>query len=386
MAEKKPLVLNDDGSLELLQAGDTITLPDGGVDEYQVLTWVGDKWEWVKTARIVTEETTVYVTTDGNDTTGVGSIAFPYASVDKALEEVGKWVLQAEVIIDVEEGDYPDETSPLVIKHPQGEMLRINGDYRHDSGTLENTSATGGYVDYRFTVTNGNLYSSGDYVLIAMSVNGTNDEYTRGTTTVVTSNATTVTLRHPSFNTGTPVASGAVDVTLATPLVTWHRKVSIYSALGQLQGIEGVYSAIAGDILLHLYPQNAGTINVTYTIFRNTSGTRVGMCIGTGILMSAFAYCGFYNMNCLMGASGGGATARLGYTGCTNCNIGTYSYAGGTTMLSRTHFCGCTSNGMYAVFGSLQMSDGGDNHSLENGSVCSPPRNTVGGYNSMLCY
>ena len=265
-------------------------------------------------------------------------------------------------------------------------MLSIKGDYLHDSGTLTDTDATGSYVDYTFDVTNGNLYSSGQYVLIAMSSGGTNDEYTRGVTTVLSSNATQVILRHPTYNTGTPVASGAVDVTLAKPLVTWHRKVYIYSALGQLQGIMGVYDAVAGDLLLYLYPQNAGTISVTYTIFRNTSGTRVGMCIGTGILAAAFAYCGFYNMNCLMGASGGGATAKLAYTGCTNCNIGTYSYAGGTTMLSRTHFCGCTSHGMYAVFGALQMSDGGDNHSLENGSECLPARGTSGSYASFLSY
>jgi hypothetical protein len=101
---------------------------------------------WVQTsgqANVITTNATYYVATTGNDTTGNGSLAAPWATPHRAMEYLSAFVIKqgVTVTVSVADGAYTF-TTPLNLNHPNGSQIFINGGTT--SGVRPTTSLTGG--------------------------------------------------------------------------------------------------------------------------------------------------------------------------------------------------------------------------------------------------
>ena len=77
----------------------------------------------------ITTNTTFHVTTSGNDVSGDGSSANPWASPHRAMEYLSAFLISdnAQVTIEVADGTYTF-TSPLFLEHPNGFQITIRGE------------------------------------------------------------------------------------------------------------------------------------------------------------------------------------------------------------------------------------------------------------------
>jgi len=81
-----------------------------------------------ETIRRITANTSVYVATTGNDTTGDGTNGSPFATPHKALESIQNWIIDKDVTvtISVAAGVY-NFTEKIEMKHPCGENIILQG-------------------------------------------------------------------------------------------------------------------------------------------------------------------------------------------------------------------------------------------------------------------
>jgi hypothetical protein len=150
--------------------------------------------------------TTLYVRTTGNDTTGDGTSGSPYATLGRAIERIEMmWFGDYTLTIDLGEGMFT-ETAKLTINHPQGEKLLVQGvdeDLSSVSvGSIDTSLTSGTYYYYNVTLTLpvGKSVSVGDYIIIRSATGGTNPKLLLGCHEVT------------AWNSGTRVATVAVRV------------------------------------------------------------------------------------------------------------------------------------------------------------------------------
>jgi len=80
------------------------------------------------TSLIITSNLTLYVTTNGNDSTGDGSISFPWATPTKAAEFLSQRRIKSNVTVTVSVGSGTYTfTSSIRLDHPQGSQIRYVG-------------------------------------------------------------------------------------------------------------------------------------------------------------------------------------------------------------------------------------------------------------------
>jgi hypothetical protein len=92
---------------------------------------------------VITSNLTLNVATTGNDTTGLGTVAAPWATPHKAMAYLSNYQIAegVAVTVSVADGTYTF-TSPLVLNHPNGNQITINGG--STSGARPTTSLNGG--------------------------------------------------------------------------------------------------------------------------------------------------------------------------------------------------------------------------------------------------
>jgi hypothetical protein len=356
-------------------------VPSGSPGEYEVLTWVGDEWQWIKTAKIVTDATTLYVSTAGNDLTGDGSSGSPLASIDAALAEVNKWILMANVTIIVLRGSY-SQASPLTLSHSNGDKVRIIGSSDTDTLTLSSSTGSAGDWSLTFTTANTSKYTLNDMVLVHTASDGVNPSYVLGALKVTSIvDGVSVTLHSPS--TVATMASGAVSASVFIPQVKWCRKIVSTTPVGLLQGIQVHFNATYtfGDYLWDVQAVLAGITTTVGCIWYNTNaGGQYGMLRGRAGSLCNFTYCGFRNVFCSWFNEG---TSDYVLSGAIDCNYGVRNYGGGFTNCASIHFVDC-SYGVYIERMSY-CGFGGTLVWLNCTTDCSPSRATgEGNYNSYM--
>ncbi len=232
---------------------------------------------WVQKATAITEALDLYVATDGDDTTGDGSISLPWATIDKALAVVGGWVLLADVTINIEKGDYT-ETSDLIIDHPNGNFLNIIGDSVEETLTMTASGGSTGAYWYTFATTNTDDYTVGDETLNYEVTGGSNRNFTLGVLTCSSKiNGVSVTLQ--SQYVGGTRATGAVVAKLVTPQVQWIRLITIKSSLANLEGIQQQYNALTTfTYFLLVDATDTSTVYINNYVAKNTNASKWGTC------------------------------------------------------------------------------------------------------------
>ena len=109
----------------------------------------GTTTQWVQAAgassNVITTPVTLYVATTGNDTTGQGTLAAPWATPQRAMQYLSDYTIEqgVAVTVSVADGTYTF-TSPLYLNHPNGNQITINGG--STSGARPTTSLNGGGV------------------------------------------------------------------------------------------------------------------------------------------------------------------------------------------------------------------------------------------------
>jgi hypothetical protein len=109
----------------------------------------GTTTQWVQAAgassNVITTPVTLYVATTGNDTTGQGTLAAPWATPQRAMQYLSDYTIEqgVAVTVSVADGTYTF-TSPLYLNHPNGSQITINGG--STSGARPTTSLNGGGV------------------------------------------------------------------------------------------------------------------------------------------------------------------------------------------------------------------------------------------------
>lgn len=116
--------------------------------------------DYLKTASnnavAITENTTLYVSTLGNDATGDGSPSNPWQSPHKAMEVLSKYIIWegVQVIIQCAEGIY-NFTTPLNVDYPYGSQVVIQGVVTGPRPSISNLTSAG--PGYNNTTKNYNL-------------------------------------------------------------------------------------------------------------------------------------------------------------------------------------------------------------------------------------
>jgi hypothetical protein len=133
---------------------------------------------WKPTLIAIKSNTTAYVTTSGNDSTGIiGDATHPFASIQGAMSALSEFVVVAgiTVTIQVSAGVY-NTSAATVINHPQSSQIQIIG----DTSVSTSITATGtmggsnGSWTVPFTVSSVTGFSVGDYVLVNPTTNISN--------------------------------------------------------------------------------------------------------------------------------------------------------------------------------------------------------------------
>lgn len=77
---------------------------------------------------VITNNLTLNVATTGNDTTGLGTVAAPWATPHRAMEYLSQYAIKqgVTVTVSVADGSYTF-TTPLNLNHPNGSQIFING-------------------------------------------------------------------------------------------------------------------------------------------------------------------------------------------------------------------------------------------------------------------
>ena len=119
---------------------------DDGVGSLFIRYNNGGTPTWVQasgSSNVITTNATYYVATTGNDTTGNGSAATPWATPHKAMEYLSAFVIKqgVTVTVSVANGTYTF-TTPLNLNHPNGSQIFINGGTT--TGSRPTTTLTGG--------------------------------------------------------------------------------------------------------------------------------------------------------------------------------------------------------------------------------------------------
>jgi len=378
MTIRKPLTITN-GQIEAFQSGDLVS----GV------------------ANVLTN-TTLYVETTGNDTTGDGSIGNPWLTIGKALSYLAdKWIEKDNfVTINVGDGNFAISSS-LTIKHPCGDRITITGTNTHDKtlSSIQSSSGSAGAWSYVLNVNTVTNIAVNDYVLIRGPANGTRPEFIAGCHEVTNVDAVNTRITIAVKHKHTSVASGSVTgtVTCVKTRVTvtgvdglvvdpnhtlgfMDKVVFVGDATATKSGILSGHGLAAANT--HLWVgNNVGVVNFQYGV-QVVGGSFRGNIIASGCVSDGartfagakiYASSGITATGC--GAFGVFATlngsiycpaSRL--TG--NSDSGAGASAGGVVSCPSAHLTGNTLNGAVAENQGCILCDlAFINNNLDNGII-----------------
>ena len=382
MANKLPLVLNTDGSIERLQTGDTLTgwEPSQSGNSGKFLKTDGSTPSWGDGAQAITTATDYYVSTSGSDTTGDGSSGSPWASIDKAMTELDKWVILADVTIHIAKGSYPT-TSQLTIAHTNGSKIKLDGAYETDTLTLSSSSGSAGAWSLVFTTSNTGYYTVGDLVHLHEATGGTNPQRVLGDLKVMAISAgISITVESPCSE--STMASGTVSAEVSIPQVRWNRLVAFNTLPNTVKGIQTHYNCTSmWTYLWNMRPLIGSRMDVLHCIWYNSNTSRYGIVRIDLPAKLAFNYVGSRNLT--YGLWARCSVLDFFWSGCTDCTIGLWAHSGGVVLWNDIH-CQSCGTGLAAEYMSLIERGGGWIEFVGCTTDTSPARGTQGNYYSYM--
>ena len=185
----------------------------------------------------LTEDTSYYISSSGNDTTGDGSSGTPWATPHKAFETLKDYYVPEDVAVSIiiKDGEIDlSSEDDLVIDHPQGDRITLKGENSY-AIAFTSASQSGSAGSYALTLgcSDTSDVEVGDHVLVKAASSGTNPEQVLGRHEVATVNTDT-SIVVTSKNLGSVAPSGAVSssgVVIKSILDFGANKVDIYKEI-----------------------------------------------------------------------------------------------------------------------------------------------------------
>lgn len=168
------------------------------------------------TGGLITTDTTYYVATTGNDTTGDGSITTPWATPAKALSELGNYRVQDGKTLTIQCDDGAYTFSSPISNLPKGFLLTGKNTYTKTMSSVQSSSGSAGAWSVVINVDNVTFVTLSDYALISAASGGTNPRYIEGiwdiTAVDAVNNRITVATTHRGAS--APASTVAATVTI----------------------------------------------------------------------------------------------------------------------------------------------------------------------------
>jgi hypothetical protein len=376
MAVVKIRNANDDGWIEIGGGVQIIQQDSAPGSTNPGMLWL-DTDEEVGVGPVITEAMALYIATDGNDTTGDGSIGLPWLTLDHALAWLQNYRILPGVTVTVNlaAGRY-DHAARVELLHLDGDRISIRGlepEVLTTSSIISYTGSVGSWYVTMATADTGDL-AVGDLVGISAAIGGTRPTYVQGgfeVTAVVANTSFTVYSNHRD----TLTASGNVIASVAVFRSVLNFANYGLRANGEARGCTLYYLGVMGDYDsvsgYGLHALNGAVMVVSTCVFlsftygwltASGAGIHVGsLCYfgvkegglmygatncatGTSITLN---YC--YIVACQIGSYSPGGSVNALYAKITGCVYGTYSAYQGSHYMSSSIITGCASIGIYAT-------------------------------------
>jgi len=312
---------------------------------------------WEKREKLIATDTTFYISASGNDTTGAGSLASPWATVSKVLTYLTEYAIAKGVWVTIQlvDGQYTWST-PLVFSHPFGAQIRILGTTTSSLSMTSVQSSSGSSGDYSIVI---NISSSvsgvsvGDYVLISASSGGTNPQIIEGCHAVTAvdtgNNRLTITVKNAYAS--APSGAVAATVVVVKTVVTCSDtaiEIDVGASLGGLDKIVFVGPGVATTTAYGLKAiKTANAINCNITSGLGFTGFYYGIYTENGGVILAEGVTVSYCYDGIASALGGFSLAKLSIvTGCTHSAAAAWS--SGYVHVGRSKLY-CNNWGAYAA-------------------------------------
>jgi len=166
---------------------------------------------------VISEDTTLYVSTTGDDIIGDGSLSTPYATPHKALDYLkNKWINgDAVVTIQCGDGSYV-LTETISPNHPCGDRIKLIGEnvYSKSLTSIQSSSGSAGAWSLVLNLNNVTSIESGDFVIIHTPSGGTRPYHVCGCHEVTNVDAVNSRITIASGHQGSIAPSGAISATV----------------------------------------------------------------------------------------------------------------------------------------------------------------------------
>jgi len=316
--------------------------------------------------RQVFGDETIFVTTAGNDTSGNGDNLNPFATPERAIEELGRMTIGNNAItVDIGPGVYT-RTTPLEFKHPFGGQVTFLGDYEKITG--ESTTSIGS-TEYNLSTVSGNLdyviatitfpgstnLAADDYILISNASGGSNPQALQGCHKVESYAADVATI-HIIYRAGVAKPSGTIsfDCMLVRTVLDFSMSNGFKADgpyhMGMWEGvvIQGDENHASCDY--GIWMLNSPTISLKEDgAGYGTVGIR-GWQRGVYAQNNAMAFLDYCFVSCchqygIMCTNGGIANIRYGFiSGCNNAGL--YASSGSTIGAAYCEITGVGASGV----------------------------------------
>ncbi len=299
----------------------------------------------------LTANETIYIRTDGNDTTGDGSVVFPFLTLEKTIEYLGQlYIGDYTVTVDIGEGVFT-EAGTLSFQHPYGSQVTWQGVSEQITSQDTNSISASGtsltfsnlyYYDVTFILPVGKSVSVGDYIAVRAVSGGTLPNALLGCHYVSTwvGGSRTATVR-VVYRNGAPKASGTVTCTIEL--------IKTVIAFSNKNGIKlnGTYTGGAWRGLVLQGDYNTTNTNAKYGIWLlNSSMLNFGGSEVSGDAVGIVGFqTGMYAQNNAMMFGDYCFVSRCG-TRCANAQNG------GILNLRYAHLSGANNEGIFCFNGS----------------------------------
>jgi len=319
------------------------------------------------TIQKITTDTTFYVATTGNDTTGDGSSGSPWATLGKALSYIGGYCWDTSTVtvtIQLGDGAYT-MTSTTEVAHPCGPGLAIVGEniYSKTMSSVVSSSGSEGAWSLVLQLDDVANIAADDWVIVRPATGGTNPTYAQGfhKVTNVDSGNNRITVYSDHLNETAPSGAVAATVIVIKTRLNYNGCDGILVRNGNTLGFLDK-AAIIGD----------GTANksgIVAGLQMNASSVPVGsggyISCGEYVGVSGFGAFGFAALggslvanycaasNCLRGiqAHTGAVVLSFYFTASGNSNIGIWASAGATVYCNYATASGNASHGFQTSVG-----------------------------------
>lgn len=318
---------------------------------------------------------TVYVRTTGNDTTGDGSLTFPFLTLERTVTYLGGlYIGDYTITIDIGEGVFT-EAGTLSFMHPFGSQVTFQGVSEQITSQNTNSISASGtslgfsnlyYYDVTFILPVGKSVSVGDYIAVRAVSGGTLPNALRGCHYVSTwvGGSRTATVR-VVYRNGAPKASGTVTCTieLIKTVIAFSNKNGIklngtYTG-GTWRGLvlQGDYndtntSAKYGVWLLNSATMNFGGSEVSGDAV-GIVGFQTGMYAQNNAMMFGdYCFVSRCGTRCANAQNGGILNLRYAHLSGAN-NDGIFCFNGSTCAAQNVSVVAVGNNSVYSYQGSF---------------------------------